>query len=124
MSCKRAICEKHVRVDRASDGSERVRCVDCLRTSSSTRRRDDDDFLSTDRSFGAVAVGGSSGDAGADYGDQSGGEFGGGGATGGWGDDANAPAPNAPDAFSAEDLAAFDAISEADKDQRSPSYDS
>lgn len=128
MSCERAICAEHLRADLAPDGAERLRCVECLRSSSSRRRRDDDDFLSSDRSrgvvIGAASSSGSSDDAA--WSDQSGGAFGGGGATGGWdaAEGGGVAGKDAPDAFSAEDLAAFDTIAEADKDRGSPGYDS
>ncbi len=119
--CQRQVCDSHSKTQGAPL-AERVRCTDCLRgtgSSSRNRDRDDDAFLT-----GAI-VGSSSTESGSEPLTGEGGEFGGAGASGTW-DDAGAAAPGDTDpaAFTPADFAAFDAISDSDKDQGSPGYDS
>ena len=120
--CQRQVCSTHSKT--RGTPAARVRCTDCLRGASPSRHdddRDDDAFVT-----GAV-IGSSSGGDGTEPLTGGGGEFGGAGASGTW-DDADAGAAATagtdPAAFTPADFAAFDAISDSDKDQGSPGYDS
>lgn len=125
--CQRRVCAEHVRTRGAPPAVVRVRCVDCIRSASSSRRDVNDD----DYDSGVMAGGSSSGgdDDPAATLSGAGGEFGGAGATGDW-DSADAstaagpPSGTDPGTFTAEDFAAFDAITDSDKEQGSPGYDS
>jgi hypothetical protein len=127
--CARAVCEEHIR-RKTSAGATLAICVDCL----SQARSSGPVFVSSSTDFdrSSSSSGGATAASDPDFAG-GGGSFGGAGASGGW-DPADAtagaapagttdPAGATPD-FSPADFAAFDAMTDADKDQGSPGYDS
>ena len=115
-SCRREICAAHART-RSAAPAVYTRCVECLRTTTTT-----DVYIT---SPDPISTSSGSSDSQPDVFAGGGGTFGGAGASGGWDDAApDASAAATPGAFTPADFAAFDAISESDKDQGSPGYDS
>ncbi|NJD07854.1 MAG: hypothetical protein FIA97_15380 [Methylococcaceae bacterium] len=115
--CRTSLCVEHRR-----PYGQQVLCPDCY-----ARLRPDSDTLDSDRSH-STATSSYSGDAATeDVFTGQGGAFGGGGASGGWSDEAATATTDAllESPFSAEDYAAFDAVSDYDRsDEKGGGYDS